>query len=316
MPTIERMANIFRNERKAVEFLIDQGVVDVIDNCALCGSTVSWHQKWPVDENAAMPYNCFVRRCRSSLCRKGVSIFKGTILEGLCHPKNEFVYFVYLWLCGDTTLSISTKLGWTPESVRQWDLYLREVCMLSVQREQEMNRIGGPGVEVQIDESKFGKRKYNRGKRIQGTWVFGGVEILYHDNGRAYAGRCFAVAVPDRTRATLLPLLRQFVEPGSHISSDDWRAYWAIEDMTSSRGQQMYTHDIVVHEHNFKDPITGTHTNVIEGQWRWMKRAVPHRFYYDGDKVQTCLYKYMWDRMAGTSRWETFISELRRFRYD
>ncbi|EFX68062.1 hypothetical protein DAPPUDRAFT_260665 [Daphnia pulex] len=36
--------------------------------------------------------------------------------------------------------------------------------------------IGGPGSVVEIDESMFGKRKYNRGKKRKGVWVFGGVE--------------------------------------------------------------------------------------------------------------------------------------------
>ena len=37
--------------------------------------------------------------------------------------------------------------------------------------------IGGPGVEVQIDESAFGKRKYNCGHYVDTKWVLGGVEI-------------------------------------------------------------------------------------------------------------------------------------------
>ena len=36
--------------------------------------------------------------------------------------------------------------------------------------------IGGPGVEVEIDESKFGKKTYNRGRQVEGHWVFGGTE--------------------------------------------------------------------------------------------------------------------------------------------
>jgi hypothetical protein len=29
---------------------------------------------------------------------------------------------------------------------------------------------------VEVDESKFGKRKYHRGHRVEGVWVIGGVE--------------------------------------------------------------------------------------------------------------------------------------------
>ena len=37
-------------------------------------------------------------------------------------------------------------------------------------------KIGGPGRIVEVDEAKFGKRKYQRGRIVQGSWVLGGVE--------------------------------------------------------------------------------------------------------------------------------------------
>ena len=67
--------------------------------------------------------------------------------------------------------------------------------------------ISGPGVEVEIDESKFGKRKYNRGRVVDGHWVFGGIE--------RGSGKCFLVEVEKRDAATLLPSISQHVRPGN-----------------------------------------------------------------------------------------------------
>ena len=35
---------------------------------------------------------------------------------------------------------------------------------------------GGPGTVVEIDEAKFGKCMYNRGRCREGKWVIGGIE--------------------------------------------------------------------------------------------------------------------------------------------
>lgn len=42
--------------------------------------------------------------------------------------------------------------------------------------EKENVKVGGPGKVVEIDESKFGKRKYHKGRRKDGVWVFAGIE--------------------------------------------------------------------------------------------------------------------------------------------
>ena len=39
-------------------------------------------------------------------------------------------------------------------------------------------QIGGPGVIVEIDESKFGKQKYHKAHRVGGIWVLGMVERI------------------------------------------------------------------------------------------------------------------------------------------
>jgi hypothetical protein len=55
-----------------------------------------------------------------------------------------------------------------------WFRCCREELCRFVRSESEM--IGGVGQVVEVDESKFGRRKYRRGRYAKGQWVFGGVE--------------------------------------------------------------------------------------------------------------------------------------------
>lgn len=137
--------------------------------------------------------------------------------------------------------------------------------------------IGGKNKVVEIDESKFGIRKYNRGHKIEGQWVFGGVE--------RGSGKFFLVPVEDRTKVTLLPIIKKFILPGTTIMSDCWKPYNELKNMG-------YVHQTVNHSKNFVDPATGACTNQIEGLWRHAKHRVPE---YRRQKQQFTGYlsKYM-----------------------
>ena len=91
---------------------------------------------------------------------------------------------------------------------------------------------------VETDESKFGKAKFNRGRYIEGQWVFGGICRL-------------------RDKDTLLPIIRAHILPGTCVMSDMWKAYDCLKD-------EGYTHLTVNHSLNFVDPDTGAHTQRIE----------------------------------------------------
>lgn len=64
---------------------------------------------------------------------------------------------------------------------------------------------------VEIDESKFGKMKYGRGKPVKGQWVFGGVATG--------TNKCFFRVVERRTKEELLAVIKEWVLPGSTIIS-------------------------------------------------------------------------------------------------
>ena len=126
----------------------------------------------------------------------------------------------------------------------------------------------GKPIKVQIDESACGKMKHHRGKKRYQTWVLGGVE----DPETLPIGqkpRSFRLTVPRRDRATLIPILKFFIEAGTIVWSDGWSSYFCLVN-------HGFNWDWVNHSTTFKDPVTGVHTNAVEGMWKWMKKAIPH----------------------------------------
>ena len=67
------------------------------------------------------------------------------------------------------------KFG-TPSPITFYHVHFNSSnCMLEDLFDNGARRnIGGVGCIVEIDESKFGKRKYNRSRRVVGKWVLGG----------------------------------------------------------------------------------------------------------------------------------------------
>ena len=67
--------------------------------------------------------------------------------------------------------------------------------------------------------------------------------------------------VEDRKGSTLMELITENVEEGSHIVTDEWRGY----SRSTERG---YTHHTVNHSRNYVDPESGYHTQNVERAWQ------------------------------------------------
>jgi transposase-like protein len=174
--------------------------------------------------------------------------------------------------------------------------------LVSSTLDDEDTLIGGPGVIVEIDESKISKRKYNRGHRVEGAWVVGGVE---HTPQR----KVFLVSVQNRSRNTLENIIRRHVAAGSIIRTDLWRGYGFLdEDLT-------YEHQSVNHSLYLRDPNTGVHTNTIEGTWSGLKRNIQMR-YRTNSAIDKHLVEFIWRRKHAGDLWGGFLDALRDVHYD
>ncbi len=140
---------------------------------------------------------------------------------------------------------------------------------------------------VEIDESKFYRSKYNRGRppaaRVN-EWVFGLVE--------RGTNIVVMLPVPDRTAATLLPLIQQWVRPQTRIVSDGWSAYGGINAL-----QQQYDHNWVNHKVHFVSPgDPSVHTQGIDATWGAIKRDMKHLSGTTPNLFPTYLFQYMFRR--------------------
>ena len=85
-------------------------------------------------------------------------------------PLETILKFVYLWSQGFTHSEVMHELKLCKKTVTEWFMFFHESCIFLVMEQSE--QIGGNGVEVEIDESKFGKRKYHCGHKVEsmGFW--------------------------------------------------------------------------------------------------------------------------------------------------
>jgi transposase-like protein len=126
-----------------------------------------------------------------------------------------------------------------------------------------LDKIGGTDVIVEIDESKFGKRKYNRGHSVEGVWILGMVE-------RTEKRRVILVAIDDRTKKTLEEKITNKVYEDSSIHTDYWKGYSGLKNLFNQ-------HLTVNHSKEFVNKETGACTNRIEGTWFAVKQQIPVR---------------------------------------
>jgi len=107
---------------------------------------------------------------------------------------------------------MKVQLRLSHQALTDWSSFCREVTYDAMVVRKE--KLGGYGHIVEIDESKFGRRKYHRGHKVEGQWVFGGYE--------RETGKCFMIPVENRTAETLLAIIKDWIKPGTTIISDCW----------------------------------------------------------------------------------------------
>ena len=156
IPTRASVLSVLTNEKAALCFLEDKGVIRPPKKCPYCNGKLL-----PQSTNLESKFR-FTLRCRAVACKAkySCSVLKGSILMNCKFSKEKFVDFCYHWLLGCKQKQIMAALGMNAGTVTDWSNYLREAVTMDILNNDDC-KIGGPGIIVEIDESKFGKRKYH-----------------------------------------------------------------------------------------------------------------------------------------------------------
>uniref|UniRef100_A0A6P7FY78 Uncharacterized protein LOC114335408 n=1 Tax=Diabrotica virgifera virgifera TaxID=50390 RepID=A0A6P7FY78_DIAVI len=111
-----------------------------------------------------------------------------------------------------TQIKIESGVG--SPTIVDWCNFCREVCTRYLQEHpveiKGFDENGQP-ITVEIDESYFFPRKYNRGAYRPGRWIFGAVE--------RNSGKLFVIPVAAKSEEILLPIISRMILPGSIILS-------------------------------------------------------------------------------------------------
>jgi hypothetical protein len=336
VPKIDNILPVITSEKGAISFLMDNDVGNfhVCPKCKHEGKH-GWKKKWPSDDSPLINDNLRLKCCAPCAGTKHTwSPFVGTFFGNSSLKKYELIRIVYFWANGCTIDQTKQMTGHAENTVAIFFQFLREVCVADLINRGAHNRIGGYGIVVEIDESKYGKRKYHRGHQVEGNWVFGAIERLYdHAKQKYFAGRFILLVVENRERETLSRIIRAFIEPGLFIISDCHKSYenindWEGENMIPlphkvqydengnvSKKQKLYDHESVNHSKFYKDPITGAYTNTIEGHWRVSKSKIPKRLYADAQKLQEYLFEQQWEKIPRIHELGKFYGMIECLKY-
>jgi len=105
-------------------------------------------------------WRCSNRKCNKQTSNREGSWFASTHL--LLEQAQKLTYYWVFELPGDV---ISRELSIGGEhTVVDWKTFTRQVCLSVL--EASIEQIGGLGKFVEIDESKLGKKKYYKGRRV------------------------------------------------------------------------------------------------------------------------------------------------------
>ena len=273
--------------------------------------------RWGVGDNqdVVCPYcgghHCVTRKdgkFRCKACRKNFSCLVGTIFENTKLPLIK--WFLAMYYISSNKKGISSyQLSRHIEVMQSTAWYiLQKIRLLYPQTDAEAFEGTVECDEVYIGGKQKWKHKSMRTPKTQGrstktkTPVFGMMERSTFINNKdevepiTYV-HAFVVGKTDK--ATLQPIIQQFVADGSRVITDELSAYNGLSELG-------YTHAVVAH--GAEEYANGdVFTNSIEGFWSHFRRMIVGCYHDVSDEhlqhyIDEAVYRWNTRKMSESER--------------
>lgn len=251
--TLQAAIQHFSDPENCRKFMVGVRWLDGVVRCPHCNS-----------DKITYLANARLYRCYGDHPKQKFSLKVGTVFEDSPIPLEKWMPAVWLVVnCknGISSYELHRALGVTQKSA--WFMLHR--IRLAVQSKSFV-KIGGPGSEVEVDETFIGGKARNMHKvrRIktkvrEGNW---GKTIVMGMLERG--GHVKAKVVPNRKKPALHAAIEETIEKGTQLYTDEHVGYMDISPE--------YIHSVVNHLENY---VAGrVHTNGMENFWSLLKRGL------------------------------------------
>lgn len=260
--TQDEFDSFFHSERVCYEFYEQVRWEDGKPVCPHCGGVKYYKVKARGKFQDIPSYRCAHKECDLPFTVRTKSIFEGSKVEF----KKWFkaIYEISIAKKGISSVELSKRIGTSQKTA--WHINHRLRQML-VETEPALLRD-----VVSIDETLIGGKNKNRhaDKKIphsQGRSSKGKTTVL---GARGLLGQIRTKVIPNVESETIKPIIEKWVEKGSIMVTDEWRAYNALKND--------YFHITVNHQEG--QYVTGAFTsNGVENFWSLFKRSVIGTFH-------------------------------------
>ncbi|KAF8790531.1 hypothetical protein HNY73_005540 [Argiope bruennichi] len=168
------VTELMRDRDNFFAFLKESGLIKT-PNCPICNVLMQVRTRNDVSDGYSFVcQNSIIRGESRKMSGKQVSLRYGSWFNSSRLTIEEIFLLTFEIVIGTRTGEIKEQYFFGDSTLSDWRQFINERILEYVEENSE--KIGGVGKIVEVDESKFGKRKYNRGHRVEGQWVFGGVE--------------------------------------------------------------------------------------------------------------------------------------------